>query len=51
VNIQVEAFSEKYLGLPTAVGKITSDAFEFIADNARSTVNGWAEKNLSYPGK
>jgi hypothetical protein len=25
--------------------------FEFIADNARSKVNGWAEKNLSYPGK
>ncbi|KAK1601043.1 hypothetical protein QYE76_017046 [Lolium multiflorum] len=51
LNIHVKAFSEKYLVLPTAVGKITSDAFEFIADNARSKVNGWAEKNLSYPGK
>lgn len=24
LNIQVEAFNEKYLGLPTAVGRITS---------------------------
>ncbi|KAM0824602.1 hypothetical protein ACQ4PT_070100 [Festuca glaucescens] len=51
VNIQTEAFSEKYLGLPTAVGKLTSEAFEYITESARSSVNGWAEKNLSYPGK
>src|SRR5207247_92357 len=30
LNIQVEAFSERYLGLPTAVGKLTSEVFEFI---------------------
>jgi hypothetical protein len=40
LNIQVEAISERYLGLPTEVGKITSDVFEFIADNARSKVTG-----------
>ncbi|KAM0824603.1 hypothetical protein ACQ4PT_070100 [Festuca glaucescens] len=51
VNIQTEAFSEKYLGLPTAVGKLTSEAFEYITESARSSVNGWAEKNLSYPAK
>jgi hypothetical protein len=49
LNIQVEAFSEKYLGLPTAVSKITSEAFEFISDKARSKVNGWAEKKSVLP--
>jgi hypothetical protein len=51
LNIQTEAFSEKYLGLPTTVGKLISDAFEYITESARSSVNGWAKKNLSYPGK
>jgi hypothetical protein len=51
LNIQTEAFSEKYLGLPTAVGKLTIDAFEYITESARSSVNGWAEKNLSYPAE
>jgi hypothetical protein len=37
--------------LPTAVGKLTSEAFEYILESARSSINGWAEKNLSYPGK
>jgi hypothetical protein len=35
LNIQVEAFSEKYLGLPTAVGRLTEEAFEYIADSAK----------------
>jgi hypothetical protein len=51
LNIQSEAFSEKYLGLPTAVGRLTSDAFEYIAESSRGKINGWAEKNLAYPGK
>ena len=51
LSIQSEAFSEKYLGLPTAVGKLTSDAFEYIAESSRGKINGWAEKKLAYPGK
>jgi hypothetical protein len=49
LNIQTWAFSEKYLSLPTAVGKLTSEAFEYILESARSSINDWAEKNLSYP--
>uniref|UniRef100_A0A8R7TRA7 Reverse transcriptase domain-containing protein n=1 Tax=Triticum urartu TaxID=4572 RepID=A0A8R7TRA7_TRIUA len=30
LNIDVEAFSERYLGLPTAVGRITSGTFDHI---------------------
>ncbi|KAM0872184.1 hypothetical protein ACQ4PT_038881 [Festuca glaucescens] len=51
LNIQSEAFSEKYLGLPTAVGRLNNEAFEYIADSAKGSMNGWAEKNLFYPGK
>jgi hypothetical protein len=51
LNIHIEAFSEKYLGLSTVVGKLTNEAFEYITESARSSVNGWAQKNLSYPGK
>ena len=39
------------MGLPTAVGRLTSDTFEYIAESARGRINGWAEKNLAYPGK
>jgi ribonuclease HI len=51
LNIQVEAFSEKYLGLPTAVGKLTSEVFDYIAERIRSKLNGRSERNLSYAAK
>jgi hypothetical protein len=51
LNIQKEAFSEKYLGLPTAVGRITDEVFEYITDSARGQMNGWDERFLSYPDK
>jgi hypothetical protein len=34
----VEAFSEKYLGLPIAVGRLTSDDFEYICDRIKSKI-------------
>jgi hypothetical protein len=30
---------------------LTSGVFDFIAESVRRSVNGWAEKNLAYPGK
>jgi hypothetical protein len=36
LNIEQEALTEKYLGLPTAVGRSTSEAFEFIHQESRS---------------
>ena len=47
----MEAFSEKYLGLPTAVGRVTGEVFDFIAERIRSKLNGRSEKNLSYAAK
>ena len=46
-GIQNEALNEKYLGLPTAVGRSTKEAFEAIPTKIRGLMNGWGEKQLS----
>ena len=47
LGITVEAFSERYLGLPTAVGRITSGTFDHIAERSHGCMQGWSEKRLS----
>ena len=47
LGVHVEAFSDRYLGLPTAVGRITSETFDHIGDRSRSKMNGWAERLLA----
>jgi hypothetical protein len=37
--------------LPTAVGRLTEEAFEYIADSAKSKINGYAKNNLAYARK
>lgn len=49
--INVEAFSERYLGLPMAAGKITSGTFNYILERIRSLIQGWSEKNLACAGR
>ena len=51
LGIMVEAFSERYLGLPTAVGRITSGTFDHIDGRIRGKMNGWSEKNLACAGR
>jgi len=51
LNIQREAFEEKYLGLPTAVGRSTTEAFEKLTTRIQNLVNGWSEKRLSSAGR
>jgi hypothetical protein len=46
-GIQNEALSEKYLGLPTTVGRSTKEGFEGIPTKIRGLMNGWGEKKLS----
>ena len=46
-GIQNEALCEKYLGLPTAVGRSTKESFEAIPTKIRGLMNGWGEKQLS----
>jgi hypothetical protein len=50
-GILTEASSEKYLGLPTAVGRSTKEAFEYIPGNISDLMGGWGEKLLSGAGR
>ena len=50
LGIQVEAFSDRYLGLPTAVGRIFSGTFDHIGERSRSKMNGWVERLLACAG-
>ena len=38
LNIRQEALAEKYLGLPTAVGRSTTEAFEFMPSRIRKVI-------------
>jgi hypothetical protein len=50
-GITTEALFEKYLGLPTAVGRSTKEAFEHIPSKIRNIMGGWSEKLLSGEAK
>ena len=51
LNISVEAFNERYLGLPTAVGRITSETFEYLRERIRSKLQGGTERLISCAGR
>ena len=51
LSIQVEAFNERYLGLPTASGRITSGTFEYLGERLRSKLQGGAERLISCTGR
>jgi hypothetical protein len=51
IGISCEALSEKYLGLPTAVGRSKDGAFKHIPDRSRGKVHGWKGQGLSMEGK
>ena len=40
LGIAVEAFNERYLGLPTSIGRITSGTFDHIGERIRSKLHG-----------
>ena len=51
LGICVEAFSERYLGLPTAVGRITSGTFDHIGERIRNKLQGGSERMISCAGR
>lgn len=51
LDIHNETFSERYLGLPTAMGRITSGTFDHIDERVCCKIRGWSEKNLACAGK
>lgn len=51
LGILVQDFSDRYLGLPSAVGRINSGTFDHIGERARSKIRGWLENILPCAGK
>lgn len=51
LGIFIEAFTERYLDLPTAVGRITSGSFDHIGERSRGKMQGWAERFLACSGR
>jgi hypothetical protein len=51
LNINTEAISEKYLGLPAIVGADRSDCFLHFVERVLQRIKGWKEKLLSIGGK
>jgi hypothetical protein len=51
LGITVEAFSERYLGLPTAVGRITSGTFDHIGERIRSKMQRGSEQMVYCVGR
>jgi hypothetical protein len=50
-EIPTEALVEKYLGLPTALGRSTDDQFEHIVTSVQKLVAGWAPRLLNSAGR
>lgn len=51
LNIDTEALSDKYLGLPALVGADRSDCFNHFVERVCSRTHGWNKKQLSTEGK
>jgi hypothetical protein len=51
MGIAVEAFSERYLGLPTAIGRISSGTFDHLGERIRSKLNGGSKRMMSCAGQ
>jgi hypothetical protein len=47
IGISSEALSERYLGLPTVVGKSKDGTFKYVRESARGKVAGWKGQGLS----
>ena len=51
LHIDTEALAEKYLGLPTALGRATKDTFEFMLTRIRNLVGTWRGREASCAGR
>ena len=45
-GIATEALTEKYLGLPTALGRSTDELFEGIVTSIKKLCKGWSPQCL-----
>lgn len=47
LQVHNETLNEKYLGLPSNVGRHKNDAFSYLKDRVWKRLLGWMEKTLS----
>jgi hypothetical protein len=46
-----EALGEKYLGLPTMVGKVVDGTFDYVTERIWGCAQGWSENLFSFAGR
>jgi hypothetical protein len=51
LQIETEALAEKYLGLPTALGRSSKEAFEYMPNKIRGLVGAWSGREASCAGR
>jgi hypothetical protein len=51
LDVHSETLSEKYLGMPSDVGRSRSGAFKYIKESIWKRIQGWLERLLSAGGK
>ncbi|GJN32546.1 hypothetical protein PR202_gb21060 [Eleusine coracana subsp. coracana] len=51
LDIQKEALAEKYLGLPTNVGRSTDGVFEYLPTRLKDLMGGWSGGEASCAGR
>ena len=51
LHIETEALSDKYLGLPTVVGRSSTEAFDFMATRIKNLVGTWSGREASCAGR
>ncbi|XP_071683256.1 uncharacterized protein [Lolium perenne] len=51
LNVPNETLNEKYLGMPSDVGKSKNGAFKYLKDRMWKKVQGWLEQLLAAAGK
>ncbi|GJN09500.1 hypothetical protein PR202_ga27513 [Eleusine coracana subsp. coracana] len=51
LHIENEALAEKYLGLPTCIGRSSKEAFEYMPTRIHDLVGGWSGREASGAGR
>lgn len=51
LHIETEVLADKYLGLPTAVGRSTTETFEFMPERVNNVIGSWSGREASSAGR
>lgn len=51
LHIETEALTDKYLGLPTAVGRSNAETFEFMPARIKGVIGSWSGRAASSVGR